>query len=300
MRAVADGGTLSADELVRIYLDESAPAWARATLRQAQWVLGEFLLFAKRASLSTETVHTFVLDVRSRKTRRGKPWSPHTIGSILVVLRRFLKWALLRGLVMEDLGAQVSVPRTAVLPRTLAEAEVRDLIENTRSVRTQAILELLYGTGLRANELVSLDLGDADLLSQVVFVRAGKGRKERLVPFGARVKEALRAYLRERPPREGPLFLSRSLGRLTRTGLGTLVAKAGARAGLERPASPHRLRHSFATHLLRNGADVRHIQALLGHASLSSTEIYLALDVTDLARMIEKSHPRGEVKAEGC
>jgi site-specific recombinase XerD len=299
MEAGARDRSLDAEDLVRIYLEESSPAWSPATLRQVQWVLGELLLSTK--ALSVEAVDAFVLDVRSRRTRRGRPWSPHTVASVLAVVRRFLKWTLLRGFVMEDLGARISVPKPAALPRTLTEADVRDLLERTTSLRTRAILEVLYGTGLRANELVSLDLGDLDLLSQLVFVREGKGRKERLVPFGASVKQALRAYLRERPPREGPLFLSRSLGRLTRTGLGTLVAKAGVRAGLDRPVSPHRLRHSFATHLLRNGADVRHIQALLGHASLSSTQVYLALDVSDLARMIETSHPRGGgERREGC
>ena len=290
MEAGACERSLGVEDLVRIYLEESSPAWSPATLRQVQWVLGEILLSTK--ALSAAAVDALVLDVRSRRTRRGGPWSPHTVAGVLAVVRRFLKWALLRGLVMEELGARISVPKPAALPRTLTEGEVGQLLERTESLRTRAILEVLYGTGLRANELVSLDLGDVDLLSQLVFVREGKGRKERLVPFGASVKEALRAYLRERPPCDGPLFLSRSRGRLTRTGLGTLVAKAGVRAGLERLVSPHRLRHSFATHLLRNGADVRHIQALLGHASLCSTQVYLALDVGDLARMLETSHPR--------
>jgi site-specific recombinase XerD len=123
-------------------------------------------------------------------------------------------------------------------------------------------------------------------------VREGKGRKGRLVPFGRKVKDALRAYLRERAAREGALFLTRSGRRMVRSALGDVVRHAGERAGLGRPVSPHRLRHSYATHLLRNGADIRHIQALLGHASLSSTQVYLGLDVTDLARMLERSHPR--------
>ena len=285
-------GQGDAARLVRLYLDERAPAWAEATLRQARQVLGDFLLFVEGRSLDAEHVRAYVRDVRSRRNRKGEPWSPHSVESALSLVRRFLKWALLRGHLFQDLGAVIVTPRTVALPRTLGEAEVFDLLERTKSVRTRAILELLYGTGLRAKEAVALDLVDVDLQAQVLSVRQGKGRKERLVPFGRKVKEALRAYLRERAAREGALFLTKSGRRMVRSALGDLVRQAGERAGLERPVSPHRLRHSYATHLLRNGADIRHIQTLLGHSSLSSTQVYLGLDVTDLARMIERSHPR--------
>ncbi len=302
LRAGADaghvGGHANVERLVRVYLEERSPAWAEETLRQARQVLADFLLFVERRGsvegegLDAELLRGYVLDVRSRRNRKGEPWSPHTIEGVLALVRRFLKWALLRGHLLQDLGRLIVTPRTLALPRTLGETEVLELIERTKSVRTRAILELLYGTGLRAQELVSLDLVDVNLQAQLLTVREGKGRKARLVPFGRKVKEALRAYLRERAAREGALFLTRSGRRLVRSALGDLVRQAGDRAGLRRPVSPHRLRHSFATHLLRNGADVRHIQRLLGHASLGSTQVYLGLDVADLARMIERSHPR--------
>jgi integrase/recombinase XerD len=127
----------------------------------------------------------------------------------------------------------------------------------------------------------------------VLFVRQGKGSKDRVVPFGERVRQAIRVYLREeRPAWSGPLFLSTQRGALTREGLEALVTRAAQHAGILRPVSPHRLRHSYATHLLRHGAPLVAIQRLLGHASLVSTEIYLALETKDLARMVQKSHPR--------
>jgi site-specific recombinase XerD len=167
------------------------------------------------------------------------------------------------------------------------------LIEKgARNALDRAVLELLYGAGLRAAELAALTVDDVDLGERIVYVRQGKGRKDRVVPFGERVRVALLAYLRSRPRAGGPIFLSAWGRPISSKTLGWLVQKAGERAGLKGPASPHRLRHSYATHLLRNGADVRHIQALLGHASLASTQIYLGLETADLARMLEKSHPR--------
>ncbi len=133
---------------------------------------------------------------------------------------------------------------------------------------------------------------DVDLAERVVYVRQGKGGKDRMVPFGERVRAAILAYLRERPRSAGPLFLTKRGFALRVGGLEELLWGAAERAGLERPASPHRLRHSYASHLLRNGASVRHIQVLMGHASLASTEVYLEVDTKDLRRMLERSHPR--------
>lgn len=183
------------------------------------------------------------------------------------------------------------------LPRTLSESEVFELIEKgAKGARERAIFEVLYGTGLRASELIRLTPDDIDLLTGILYVRQGKGRKDRVVPFGERVKAAVLAYLRERPRKGGPLFLNARDGPLTVGTLETLVWSAGKRAGLARLASPHRLRHSYATHLLQGGADVRHIQVLLGHASLASTQVYLGVEVSDLARMLEKSHPRERIQ----
>jgi len=157
----------------------------------------------------------------------------------------------------------------------------------------RALLELLYWTGLRASEALRLGIDDVDLCEGMLFVRQGKGGKDRVVPFGERVRQAVRVYLREeRPPCSGPPFLSIRQRALTREGLGVLVARAAGHAGIPRAISPHRLRHSHATYLLRHGAPLVATQALLGHASLVSTEVYLSLETKDLARMVRNSHPR--------
>jgi integrase/recombinase XerD len=155
------------------------------------------------------------------------------------------------------------------------------------------MLELLSGTGLRASELCRLRVEDVDLAQDVVFVLPGKGKKDRIVPFGEKARTALVDYLRHgRPFTGGALFVTTRGTPFRRKLLTRSVVAAGRRAGLTHPVSPHRIRHSYATHLLRHGASLRALQLLLGHASLASTQIYLDVEVEDLARMLEKSHPR--------
>lgn len=279
--------------LARAYLREKAPAWCATSLRDTRRQLADLLRFAEGEVILPEHVVAFVVDVRSRTGPEGAPLATATVHSKLSAVRRFLSWAYLSGHTLQDLAGLIVLRKLQVLPRTLGEEEVLALIEKgAAGARERAVLELLYGTGLRARELVSLTPEDVDLFEGLVCVRQGKGRKGRLVPFGERVKAALQAYLRERPARGGALFLNKRDGPLTVGALEELVWDAGRRAGLTRKASPHRLRHSYATHLLRNGADIRHIQVLMGHASLSSTEVYLAVEAQDLHRLIDAHHPR--------
>jgi integrase/recombinase XerD len=279
---------------VRRYLEEQRPAWAKRTLSQVQRALSDFLGFVQGDILLPEHVVSYLVDVRSRKSKKGQPLAPATVQGLLTNVRRFLRWALLHGHVLQDLGSVIVLRKVQTLPRTLGETEVQELIEKgARDARERVILEVLYGTGLRASELCRLAIDDVDLHEGLVYVRQGKGRKDRVVPIGERVRDAILAYLRTcRQKAGGPLILTVRGRPLGRNNLGSIVQKAGERAGLTRPASPHRLRHSYATHLLRNGADVRHIQVLLGHASLSSTQIYLGVETADLKRMLDKSHPR--------
>lgn len=239
-------------------------------------------------------VLAFIADVDARRTSKGEPWAPRTRHGVLAAARRLLRWAHLAGHLLEDLGVWFKLPRTTVLPRFLSEADAARLIEQgPRQVRDRAILEVLYGTGIRKSELLRLDLTDVALSEQTLLVRQGKGRKDRLVPFSDVVSEAVRAYLRQRPRVPGRLFLTRQGRPLTDGALKALIQRARLRAGLRCFASPHRLRHSYATHLLRRGASLAHIKALLGHASIVSTQVYTAVDVSDLKAMIERSHPRG-------
>ena len=166
--------------------------------------------------------------------------------------------------------------------------------DGLEAVRGRAILELLYASGIRCAELVSLDRGEVDLDARMVRV-LGKGRKERVVLFGHRAQEALREWLSARarlPPRSDALFLNARGGRLTDRSVRTLVARRVKQAALARRCSPHTLRHSFATHLLTRGADLRAIQELLGHASLSTTQRYTHVDTRHLLEVYKKAHPR--------
>jgi integrase/recombinase XerD len=295
-----------AARLIRTYLEERAPVWTEATRANEGKALADFLGFIatrERASadaceLTRAHVLAFVFDVRSRVTKRkGTPWAKASVIATLGPVSRFLRWCFRLGHILQDLAALIVLPRPDHLPRALSEADVTKLLDHgprpgAMNARDVAMLEMLYGTGLRASELARLNVTDVDLYQRLLIVRQGKGRKDRLVPFGERVRAAILRYLREcRDERPGPLFVGERSGRpLDRCGVNTIVTKAAARAGVV--ASSHRLRHSYATHLLRNGAALPEIQALLGHASLQSTEIYLRVEITDLDRMIERSHPR--------
>lgn len=286
---------VTTSELAERYLCEKASAWSPATLTQARRFLLDFLRFAEPRVLLPENIVAYAVDLRGRVTQQGRALAPRSAEDALRSVRRFLRWALLRGHILQDLARLIVTRHHEALPRMFSEGEVEGLIEKgTTDPRGRALIEVLYGTGLRASELCGLTVDDVDLAAGVIHVRWGKGKKERLVPFGERVRAALGTYLRGyRPPKSGALFLSARGGSpLSPGALAETVRQASRRAGLSRLASPHRLRHSYAAHLLKNGADIRHIQLLLGHASLNSTQVYLDLDVSDLARMLEKSHPR--------
>ncbi len=283
--------------LVSAYLAERRPVYARETYEHQKCALALFLNFLGQRGLSRDSVHAYVCHVQGRVTPKGEPWSARTIEWALSAVRTFLKWAEKKGHVLEDLSTLIAIPRVSPLPRALSEEDAARLLDDGPrgpfEVRDRAILELLYGTGLRASEVCRLDLVDVALSEGLLLVKEGKGRKDRVVPFGERVRASLLAYLREgRAHKAGPLFLSRWGTRLTPGTLSQILIRAKVRAGIAVPASAHCLRHSYATHLLRRGADIVSIKTLLGHARLNSTQVYLDLDVSDLARMIEKCHPR--------
>jgi integrase/recombinase XerC len=180
----------------------------------------------------------------------------------------------------------------------LEEAEAARLVsvpgEGATALRARAILELLYATGIRCSELVGLDVSSIDLRARMLRV-LGKGRKERILPFGARAAEALAAYLRVRlalHPRSDALFLNHRGGRLTDRSVRLLMARRVRDMPRTCRATPHTLRHSFATHLLERGADLRAIQELLGHSSLATTQRYTHVNAKHLLAIYKRSHPR--------
>jgi integrase/recombinase XerD len=230
----------------------------------------------------------------------------------VVAVRGFHRFALADGMVSLDPAGAVRPPRPAKrLPKALALSDVEAILEaagepeTPLTLRDRALLEVLYGTGARISEAVGLDVDDLDLPpgepGGTVLLR-GKGGKERLVPLGSYARTAVEAYLtRSRPglvstgPTSGPagaLFLNSRGGRLSRQSAWTVLVRAAERAGVTADVSPHTMRHSFATHLLDGGADVRVVQELLGHASVTTTQIYTLVTVDNLREVFATAHPR--------
>ncbi|MBI3456242.1 MAG: tyrosine recombinase [Candidatus Rokubacteria bacterium] len=229
---------------------------------------------------------------------------PRSLVRQVAAIRSLYRFARATRRIADDPAALLEAPRVPRrLPRALSRADAQALVEaaggNTpRALRDRALLELLYGSGLRASEVVGLRVADLDLHGQFLVCH-GKGSRQRLVPVGGAARRALREYLaRGRPALvrgadPGTLFVNRRGRPLSRQGLWLLVRGHARRIGLGR-AFPHALRHSFASHLLEGGADLRSVQALLGHADIGTTEIYTHLPTDAVRRMYRRFHPRAE------
>jgi integrase/recombinase XerD len=237
-------------------------------------------------------------------TGEGRPaCSSATVHRKSACLRSFYKQLRRDELIVEDPTAALSTPRRAKkLPQVLNYAEVQKLLAAPRgdeptTLRDRALLEVMYACGLRASETIGLELGDIDM--QEGFLRArGKGGKERLVPLGRKAIAAISAYLRAGRPKlvgerhEPKLFVNFRGGTLTRQGLYKIVQRNARAAGLSGRMSPHTLRHSFATHLLAGGCDLRAVQEMLGHADISTTQMYTHLSGERLKEVYFQAHPR--------
>ena len=225
----------------------------------------------------------------------------------LSALRTFFRYLLREGVVEHDPLAGLAGPKKERhLPGVLSVDEVFALLEAPAEQdnlfrRDRAMLETLYSTGMRVSELTGSNRADYDFADEMLLVR-GKGGKERLIPFGSAAKEALAAWLPERERLAAAdrgkagdaMFLNSRGGRLTSRSVERLILNYGLRAGIVRPVTPHALRHSFATHLLEMGADLRTVQELLGHASLSTTQQYTHLDIAHLAKVYDEAHPQAK------
>jgi len=233
------------------------------------------------------------------------PLGASSAARTLVAVRGFHAFAVREGLSRTDPARSVKPPAAAKrLPKALPLADVEAILETagapgtTLALRDRALLEVLYGTGARISEAVGLDVDDLDLVDGTVLLR-GKGGKQRLVPIGSYARTAVESYLvRGRPELAsvggagGALFLNARGGRLSRQSAWTVLVRAADRAGVTHDVSPHTLRHSFATHLLDGGADVRVVQELLGHASVTTTQIYTLVTVDNLREVFAAAHPR--------
>ncbi|HEY1358993.1 MAG TPA: site-specific tyrosine recombinase XerD [Thermoleophilaceae bacterium] len=236
----------------------------------------------------------------------GKAASPATIHRKAACLRSFYRHLRREGVRDSDPTASVSAPRRGrKLPQVLTRGEIERLLSQPKgseptALRDRALLELMYACGLRASEAIGLDVSDVDLEDGVLRAR-GKGSKERVVPIGQSALAALRIYLQRGRPElvksrpETRLFVNFRGGQLTRQGLYKIVRRHAQGAGLEDRMSPHTLRHTFATHLLAGGCDLRSVQEMLGHADVATTQLYTHLSSERLKDVYFRAHPRATV-----
>ena len=256
--------------------------------------LDEFIAFLdKKKSMEVEpvTIREFVVGMS------GRNYSKATMERKIATLKSFFKYLKREGLKKINPAAGISFPRKEKkLPRFLEESEAKHLLDSVdikkkNGARDLAVLELLYSTGMRVGELSGLKVKDMDLENAIVRV-FGKGSKERLVPVGSKAVEAVSAYLESRTQDSEWLFTNDKGGQLDQRMVRFLVDKQVKAASLSKNISPHSLRHSFATHLLNHGADLRSVQELLGHSNLTTTQIYTHVTTERLKEIYKKAHPR--------
>ena len=256
------------------------------------------------ATVSATDVEAYVADLR-RGVDGARPLAASSAARALTVARGLHRFGVEEGVLPADTAAEVSPPSAGEkLPDTLSIGEVATLLDacptkQPLGLRDKALLETLYATGARVSEVLDLSVDDATAAidTEGILTVTGKGSKQRLVPLGRHAQDAIEAYLvRGRPVfatgKSHALFLNRRGGALTRQSAWTVIKQAAERAGIDKEISPHTLRHSFATHLLEGGADVRSVQELLGHASVTTTQIYTHVTADSLREVWRSSHPR--------
>jgi len=252
------------------------------------------------ASFDRQSMLSYLLDLRQRN------YAATTIARKVAATRSFFSFMVAEGIIKTNPIEDVRSPKIGrSLPKPISFSEVRQLIEQPSKLSTpeakrdRAMLELLYASGMRVSELVSLNLGDVDL--EGGYVRCfGKGSKERVIPIYEQAVLVVREYLEEDRPHlvhngdEKALFLNRRGDRLTRQGFWQILKGYAKSANMDAKITPHTLRHSFATHMLSGGADLRSVQELLGHANISTTQVYTHLTTEHVRRTYDKSHPRAK------
>lgn len=257
--------------------------------------LEEFLLFTdkKAGDIDNLDIRSFLASLYHKKLKKS------SISRKLATIRSFFNYLQKEGIVKKNPARLVASPKVQrTLPRFLTVDEAFALMDAPKgdifqTARDKAILELLYSSGMRVSELTALDINDFDIKESLVRVK-GKGKKERILPIGSKSIEAIKNYLPERillKKKSQALFLNNRGGRLTQRSIRRIVDKYGRMIAIKGNISPHALRHTFATHLLHGGADLRSIQELLGHSSLSTTQKYTHVDIAHLIEVYDKAHP---------
>lgn len=260
----------------------------------------EFLRLRRKDKVA-QIVHEDVVDFMHQRKKDGM--SARSICRALAAIKMFHRFLLREGIVVEDPTALIETPKIwQTIPEVLTVKEVMGLIKSVRGkkwqqIRDRAILELLYATGMRVSELVNLEISDVNF--EFGYLRCtGKGQKQRLIPIGKIALAAVVMYCQEvrdelrKERREPVLFLSRLGRKISRQSIWKLIKQYALLAGIQKDVKPHSLRHSFATHLLEHGADLRSVQEMLGHADISTTQIYTHVDKEHLRSVHAQYHPR--------
>ncbi len=270
--------------------------------------LGQFEQFLSESNGTKDwtQVHKQDLVLYVNSLKMDREYASATVARKVAATKSFFHYLLERGVVQDDPTINLDSPKVRkYLPTSLSEEDVALLLQaplrydNVRSLRDSALLEVLYATGMRVSELVDLDLQNVNLPSLSVHCASkGPRSKDRIIPIYPRAADALGRYLSDgrtkllRDDQECALFLNHRGHRLTRQGLWLIIKKYVDEVGIQAAVTPHTLRHSFATHLLRDGVDVREVQGLLGHANVSTTQVYAQLNQERLREVYDESHPR--------
>jgi site-specific recombinase XerD len=296
------------DEFLEAYVEElRVHRYSDTTRDHAHRILPKLFASLRRQHIrdvrQVREAHlvAFLAELSQTKTSRGKLLSIATLNAYTNTLRRFFAFLERRGVILDSPATDLPIRRVEALPPTIpTQDQARTLMEAPHrgtllGQRDAALLELFYGTGIRLSECARLDLSDLDLAEGLLLIRNGKGKKDRMVPVPGRASAALASYLSEgRPafvhdPREAALFLTHHGNRICTETIELIVRSYGQAVAIK--ASPHLLRHACATHLLQGGADIRHVQALLGHRFLDTTARYARVVIDDLRKVLKGSHP---------
>lgn len=274
------------------------------TVRAYMADLSEFNAFLKERGILNDSANISCVDEVSIRAYigwlHGKRNSKKTISRKLASIRTFFEFLMREGVIRKNSAKLIPTPKgEKKLPAFLTVDEVFKLIETAETkrvlgLRDRAMLELLYSSGIRVGELVGMNLSNIDLTSSILKV-LGKGGKERIVPLGSKAQEAIRQFIDKRHelhPKGDSLFVNSRGGRLSTRSVGRIVKKYSVISGIPKNVSPHVLRHTFATHLLGSGADLRAIQEMLGHSSLSTTQRYTHTSIEKIMEIYDKTHPR--------
>ena len=246
---------------------------------------------------------SFINSLKEVKVRGGKPMALSTQSTFVSAIKRFFKFLDRRSMILRNPAAHIRLPRVQRIPRFVPSVRQVERVLNVPpsdsvlGLRDRAILETYYGTGVRMGECERLNVDDIDLQKAALWVRSGKGRKDRRLPIPRKTLRALDRYMKvARPvllhhPHQRALFLTRLGGRLGQAMLDRIIRECGKAAGVP-GLHAHVLRHACATHLLQGGADIRHVQKILGHSQISTTAEYVRVYIGDLKKMVRKRHPR--------